>query len=221
MMPVTINPQTQVEIFDDFLHVHDQWAAVNDGGSGTNTLDAAAGGQYSIVTAAADNDYHFMVSDAKHWIIADNKPLWFEARVKFTEANTDDANVFVGLSSDIAATVMGDNGAGPPASYTGVNFHKVDGGTAWLFETSNGTSQTTTTTTTTPGGGTFVRLGFHIDSGDGTTANVTAFIDGVKVASHKLALASLAACGIVFGIKAGAGNAETLTVDYVRCIQQR
>jgi hypothetical protein len=221
MMPGPVNPQLQIELFDDFLYAHDWWTSLDDGGTGTNTLDATAGGQYSVVTAAADNDYHFLVGDAKNWVVADNRPLWFEARLKYTEANTDDANVFVGLSSDIAATVMGDNGAGPPASYSGVNFHKVDGGTAWLCETSNAGVQTTTTTTTTAGGGTFVRLGFHLDTGDGTTAIVTFFIDGVRVAQHKMTLASLAAMGVVAGIKAGAGNAETVTLDYVRCVQQR
>jgi hypothetical protein len=221
MMPGPVNPQLQIELFDDFLYAHDWWTALNDSGTGTNTLDATAGGQYSVVTAAADNDYHFLVGDAKNWVVADNKPLWFEARLKYTEANTDDANLFVGLSSDIAATVMGDNGAGPPASYSGVNFHKLDGGTAWLCETSNAGVQTTTTTTTTAGGGTFVRLGFHVDTGDGTTAIVTFFIDGVRVAQHKMTLASLAAMGVVAGIKAGAGNAETVTLDYLRCVQQR
>jgi hypothetical protein len=215
----SVDPDTEFEIYDDFLHLHDWWAAVNDGGTGTNTLDATHGGTYSVVTAAADNDYHFITSDAKWLTPAANKGFVFKARVKLTEANTDDANIIVGVSSDVASTALGADGAGPPASYTGCLFFKVDNGTVWQAETSNAGTQTTTASAAAFTSGAWTLLEIRFDPFDDTTARVVFMVNGTRVAEHKLAVASLAACAPIFGVKAGGANAETLIVDYValRC----
>lgn len=215
----TFDRRVQAEIWDDFTHVHDQWALVNDGGTGTNTLDATNGGTYSIVTAGADNDYHYLVADAKCVGLSAGKCAHLSARIKLTEANTDDANIVFGLSSDFAATLITNDGAGPPANYSGALFFKVDGGTVWQAESSVGTAQTTATSVGAFSSGTWTELDIFIGatSSSDTQFDVKFMINGVLVASQKVAVASFAAAGPVLAVKAGGANAETLIVDYILC----
>jgi hypothetical protein len=221
MMPLSVNPQTHFELFDDFFHVADMWTLVNDGATGTNTLNDAAGGTYSLVTAGADNDYHYLASDAENFLFAANKPLWFEARVRLTEAATNASNIIVGLSDDVSATVLTDNGGGPPANWDGAAFFKVDGGSVWQCETSQETTQTTTTSAAAFTSGSWYRLGIHFDPMDGVNGRVYFLIDGVVVATHRTLLSGMEEMHVILGVKAGGANAETLIVDYVRAIQVR
>lgn len=213
------DPTVEFGLLDDFLEITTWWNAVNDGATGTNTLNATHGGTYSIVTAGADNDYHFIVGDAKYITLAANKSLVFEARVKLTEAATNASNIIVGVSSDIASTALGADGAGPPASYSGALFFKVDGGSVWQAETSNGSTQTTATSAAAFTSGANTDLKIQVDPGDDTTAVVSFFVNGTRVAMQNLALASLAAMAPIVGVKAGGASAETLIVDFVafRC----
>ena len=229
MYPTAINPLEMYEQADDCFNLDTvKWTAVNDGGTGTNTANAVVGGEISIVTAGADNDYHFLKETAAgHFKIASGKPIWFTARFSLTEADTNKANWVFGISSDVAATLLGADGAGPPSSYSGALFFKVDGTMAIQFETSNGSTQTTTASLLTFTSGRTYQIGFHIDSGDGTTAIVTPWVYDETALTrtvgtpHKVAIASIAAGSVVFGVKAGGTSAETLKVDYVRACQKR
>lgn len=228
MYPSTINPLEMYEQFDDCFNLDTvKWAAVNDGATGTNTANAVVGGEISVVTAGADNDYHFLKETAAgHFKLVAGKPIWFAARVTLTQAATNAANFVFGISSVVDNTLMGDNGAGPPASYSGALFYMVDGSLALNFETSNGSAQVSQSLITTTSGRVY-QVGFHADSGDGTTALVTPWVydetAGTRTVGtpHKLALASLAAGSVVFGVKAGSTSAETLKVDYIRACQKR
>jgi hypothetical protein len=223
MMPITVDKRTMYEFFLDFdtSVSGDSVAASNDGGSGALTITDAAGGVATLATAAADNDYHVISSDAETFKVAANKPLWFEARVKLAEANTDDANIFVGLSDTVDGTLLTDNGGGPPSSWDGAGIFKVDGGTVWQAESSNATTQATTTSLAAFTTDTWTRLGVHVDPGDDTTADVHFFVDGVRKATHKLTISGMDEMHVALGVKAGAGNAETLSIDYVRAVQAR
>jgi hypothetical protein len=209
------DPTVEFGLIDDFLEISTWWNAVNDGTTGTNTLDATHGGTYTIKTAAADNDYHFIVGDAKYFTLTAGKSLTFETRLRLTEAATNAANIIAGFSSDIAATALGDNGAGPPASYSGVVFFKVDGGTVWQAESSVGSVQTTTTSAAAFTSGGLTDLKIVVDPGDATTSFVTFFVNGARVAQHRMAIASQAAMAPIVGVKAGSASAENLIVDFV------
>lgn len=229
MFPTSINPLTMYVVEDDCMNLDTvKWTAVNDGASGTNTANSVVGGEVSIVTAAADNDYHFLKeTGAGHFKVATGKPIYFVARFSLTEANTDDANFVFGISSVVDSTLLGADGAGPASSYSGALFFKVDGTMTVQFETSNGSTQTTNASVATFTSGVVYQVGFAIDPGDGTTAIVTPWVYNETTAvrsvgtPHKLAIASIAAGSVVWGVKAGGANAETLKVDYVRCAQKR
>jgi hypothetical protein len=187
--------------------------------TGAVTIDTAVGGilHLDTSTTAADNDEVYVGSTYKTYKLAAGKDLWFEAEVKFTEANTDDANIIVGLSSLYAANTLQDNGGGPPANYDGIVFFKVDGGTVWQGETSDGSaSQTTLTNLGTRSSGTYTRLGIFVDG----TSKVTFYINGSSAGTTTTTLPD-DEVGLVFGAKAGGANEEDLLVDWFRVVQLR
>lgn len=197
------------------------WAVVKDGAVTTPTLLDAANGVMSVATDANNNDEIYVSSIAENWLFAASKPLWFEARVALTEAATDDANLIVGLSDTVGANTLLDNGAGPPASYVGAVWCKVDGGVVWQFESSNAGTQVTTASAGAFASNTFYRIGFIFDPGAGTTGEITPYLDGVPGTAHAITLAGLAEMHLVFGAKAGGANAETLRVDAVQILAVR
>lgn len=228
MYPTKINPLEMSEVADEFFHLDTvKWSSVDDGSSGVNTADAVAGGQVSIVTSAIDNDYHFMVQAAKTFTLAKAKPIWFATRLTLTETATNTANWFAGVSSVVDSTIMGDDGGGPPASLSGAYFYKVDGGLLLKFITSNGSTQTKSATLVTLVSAHVYQLGFHWDTGDGTTSYVTPWVydenTGIRTVGPKqsVAIASLAAMSVIYGVKAGSADVETLSLDYIRCAQKR
>lgn len=191
--------------------------------SGTTAVAAATSALPSgalVITCSdgsvADNDEAYVGSEVKTWILQAGKDLWYETGVKFTEANTDDANIMVGLTSTYAANALVDNGAGPPADYDGIVLYKVDGGTTWIAETSASTNQTTVTGLPTRQSGSWTRLGFHVVSTD----RVDFYVDGVQVGSISAYLPT-AAMGLFLGAKNGDTNNEVLNADRVDIVQLR
>lgn len=211
-------------LFRDHFHQLDvtattgQWAVVKDGSVAGSVLDVA-GGWAQILTDVNDNDEFYLSSIGEHWLFAATKPLWFEARLQLTEANTDDANIIVGLSDTVGANTLLDDGAGPAASYDGAVFFKVDGGTVWQFETSNAGTQVTDTNVGAFSSGTATRLGFTFDPSNGTTGILTPYVNGVAGTERNITLAGLEEMHLLFGVKAGGANAETLKLDYVQVLQ--
>ena len=115
-----------------------------------------------------------------------------------------------------------DNAGGPAASYDGVVFFKVDGGTVWQFETSNAGTQKIDTDIGAFDDDTFQRLGFYFDPNDGTTAKVQPYLNGAKAGTPlDLTISGLEEMGILMGVKSGGANVETLNVDYIKCVQLR
>lgn len=233
-MPVQFVREDVIEVFDDFFKLdtaatNGQWLSTNDGGTGTLALvTTAVGGKINIPSAAADNDYQLLSTPVKCFQFAAGKPLWAEIILTHTEAATNAANFVFGLSSVIATGFMADNGAGPPATFDGFVFYKVDGSLLWKTMASVGTTQSTSGTLVTGVSGTIYRFGFTFDPGDGTTGIITPEVNGQPIYTtgpnpftHKIALASAGLMYPIFGVKAGSGSAETLTVDRVRIVQVR
>jgi hypothetical protein len=220
------DPSLAFVYYNDFftLSTGEEGLAVTATNSGPpTTLTAAAGYMGGVCSlpcsdgSVADNDEIYLGSEAKNWILQAGKDLWFEARIKFTEANLDDANIIVGLSTLYNANILVDNGAGPAADYDGIVFFKVDGGTVWQGETSVATAQNTDASLATRRSGVWQRLGFHVAGG---TTRVDFYIDGSVVGSSAASLPT-AAMGLLLGAKNGDVNLETLYVDYVKIVQLR
>ena len=223
--------------FTDTIVTADRWttlvADVADGGAtAIKTNDAAGGIVQLAVQDATDNDEVGLESPRENWLFANNKPLLFEARVQFTEANTDDANIFVGLCNAPGANLMIDDGGAVVASLSGLGFYKIDGGTRWQVISSVATTRNTTDLSATnannlsklaqtAGGASYATLRAHFQPYSSTNAYVDFFIDGVHCAKHDFVYTSATEMAIAFGVKNGGANAETMLVDYVYCGQYR
>jgi hypothetical protein len=82
--------------------------------------------------------------------------------------------------------------------------------------------QTTSASIATAVSGTPIRLGIHWDANDGVTAIVKFLINGVTVVTQKVASASLSNLYPFVTVRAASGgSAETITLDYFRCVVDR
>lgn len=220
----------QVQIVEDFLAgVTGAWAAVAT--SGTVAALAERGGGVSITTQAADNAIGSLTLSAKIAVLAAQKPISFAALLTFTEAATNAANVWVGLTSEAVSTAMGADGAGPPANYSGVGFFKIDGGLNWNTEYSVGTTQNTQELTAiaainkvvqVAGSASPQLLEIDIVPKTSTTCDVSFKINGVCVMRYlDQVYTSIAAMAPVVIVKAGSSTAEVIKVDLIKFAQVR
>jgi hypothetical protein len=202
------------------------WTALNDGATGTPAFQDAAGGIFNVVTAAADNDYSAYSSVTEPFKFAAGKKLWFEARFKVAEATTDESTWWFGLTDTLTTGGMQANAAGPLASYDGALWYKTPETSMTInFESSNAGTQVTTADIATSVTDTWTKVAFYFD-GTATTSTITPFYDigagWVKGTAQSITLSGLEEMHVVFGIKAGpTAAAETLQVDYVKCLQLR
>lgn len=227
-----LEPSLYYEIFDDFMNPASAtasdvmaWTALNDGATGTPAFQDAAGGIFNVVTAAADNDYAAYSSVTEPFLFAAGKKLFFEGRFKVNEANTNESAWWFGLSDTLTTGGFQANTAGPLASYDGALIWKDEATMAVDFETSNAGTQATTTNMATFVTNTWTKVGFYFD-GTATTSRIYPYVDvgsgWVAGTAQDITLSGLEEMHVVFGIKAGpTGGAETLQLDYIRCLQLR
>lgn len=233
-LPELVKNRRQFGFMDDFdwmITAHRWESTLTDLGSAT--INDAAGGILALDPSdvtVADNDEAYIGSVSEAFLFANDKPLLFEARVQFTEANTDDANIIVGVKDAVAANTLLDDGGGPAASYSGAVFFKQDGQTVWSVETSIAGTQTTTQLTAansldglakTAGGASYQTLRIEFEPFSSTQANVLFWIDDVLVAKHIFTYTSATEMQAFAGVKNGDTNLETLNVDYIACYQLR
>lgn len=214
------DPSLYFGMFDDFTEFTeaDTWTTTEDSNkSGTDGVMDEVGGVYANFCDGDDNDESYCISEGEVFKFTTGKKMWFEAKLRVDEANTDDANVMVGVSDSAEADMILDNGGGPAASYDGAVFFKVDGGTKWQFETSNAGDQVTNATLGTYADDTFARVGFYFDG----ATTITPYFNGTAGTAHTISCTGLEEMHLFFGIKAGDTNEESVEIDYIKCIQER
>lgn len=218
--------QQTVVFHDDFVSDLDTniWTTTATD-SGTATVGDVNNGTVVLAPSdgtVADNDEIYLSTANESFLFAANKPGYVACRIQFTEANTDDANVIFGVADAPIADTLLDNGAGPKASYSGAVFFKVDGSTVWQCENSIAGTQKTTTTTTTAGGSAFQLLEIEWRPKTSTLMDVIFKIDGVEVAKHvDQVFTSATEMKLFAGAKNGAGNNESIVVDFMQAAKTR
>lgn len=220
---------------DDFFNAvtGDEWTTLVADASSAFAI-SGVGGTANLTTGATNNNEAMLRSTTAAFKFAANKPLYFKALVQYAEANTDDANIFVGLSSAAAANLMVDDGAGPATNHSAIGFYKVDSATAgnyWGIHCSLGTTQTSVVLTAansldkvakTAGGSSYQTLEIEWNPISSTDGEAIFTIDGVVVYKQQFTYTSAAAMYAVPGyVKAGGANSEVLNIDRVDCYQQR
>ncbi len=198
-----------------------QYTITADAG-GAQGLDVdGVGGIYSIATDGDDNDEAYI--ETRELVkFAAGKPFIFEALVQYAEANTDDANVVVGVVDAPGANTLADNGGGAAINDSGALIYKVDGGTVWRFKTNlGGGTATDSVSQTTAGGAAYQTLRIEARDVNATDIELVPFVDGVqlkdsndKPIKHTVTLGTATEMALVAGAKAGGANAETLLIDY-------
>ena len=218
-----------IDEFTWYISPHQWTSIVADAGT------AAAGGVGGVLTltnsdgSVADNDEAYAYTTVAVFKPAAGKPLYAEALLQFTEANTSAANVAFGIASGVAADLIVDNGAGMRASGTVIAIYKVDGETVWRCVSRNGSNVTISQSTTTAGGAAYQQLGIEILDVMSTTATVVFTVDGQplidattgKPITHSLVLSGAAAASLFVGGKNGSTTLETSLWDYAGCAQAR
>jgi hypothetical protein len=152
----------QVELFDDFLwylspHL---WTSLVTDTNSAVAIDAdGVGGQITVFTGdGTDNNEAALATTNELFLFAAGKPFVVECRLKFSQINTNAANVFFGLADAIAADLMVDNGAGPKTTASGAGIFAKDGSLLWSAWSSKSTTQTTTLSSATAASSAFKRL---------------------------------------------------------------
>ncbi|MGQ0637315.1 MAG: hypothetical protein ACT4QC_22130 [Planctomycetaceae bacterium] len=231
-LPQDVRERRMHGFFDDFdwyLSPHRWTSLAADAGASVAAGASSQGGAVVLTTGATDNNEAAVGTTNSPFKMADDKPLFFEARLQYAEANTDDANVFAGFADGLnSANMLVDNGAGPKTSFSGAGIYKVDGETAWRCISSKGGTQTITQSTKTAGGSLAQVLRVELQPIDGASAEATFYVDDEplrdaagNVIKHTIALASAAAMQAGVYAKAGSGNSEVVNVDYVAAYQLR
>lgn len=233
-----------VNFWDDFIlgAAEDAWTA---GGTGTNALSTTVGGGVIdiAVTGGADNTEKCLVTPAFFDPTVDEEVFELFFRVKYTEANTDDANICLGLVED-AAALLENNGGGLETDDEAIALVKLDGETRWRLQVTDGSSLVVNKELDLPAGsGVWQTLGIRgfVDSSD--KMNLTVWADGdsnwhgtapssgesnlfqvreygadVRVPALKVAVDLSSFSEILrigMAVKNGGANNETLSVDYV------
>ncbi len=203
-------------------------------GGGTFAV-AGVGGLGTLTPGAGDNGQGYVQETNLPVLLAAGKPTYFKAFMKYAEAATNVANIFIGFDSAMATNHLVDNGGGMIVTGQHSVFYKIDGGTTWQVESRNGSGATTANVQTNDTGITAGGTAYHlfeintVDQGVGTNYEVTYKIDGVTCLNpttgrpivHVLAYTSSVAMGRSFGVKNGSASLETMIVDFIGYAQTR
>lgn len=218
---------------DDFNHVvtGDTWTTLVADTTPTVTVGDAAGGIVALYTDTTDNNEVALRTTKELFKCATGKNIYAGWYAQYTEANTDDANIFMGFMSALAANSLQDNGAGLRASGSIIGFYKVDGGTRWQIAFRDGSNLTTVDLTAantltkqayTAGGASYQLFEIEVDAKSATEHAVAFKIDGVTVYKMSgLSIASATEMNFGFYAKTGGSQAETLNIDYAAVYQGR
>jgi len=238
------NQKKAFGFFDDFLNYTstELWTTVIDTG-GTAVDGDKAGGVVTLSGDGTIEDATNVATTNEIFLIAANKPIWLETRIKLTEAATDEMNVVFGVSDLVTTDLMVDADAGPATSFDGALIYKVGGGTGtnatlWHVASSNATVQTKEATQHAHADETWTTLAILLMPVNSTTFEIIYAIDptgGVDfqqmrgnganprtpAIKHTKLLSGMAEMHAVVGIKNGSAAAEALEVDYFTAWQKR
>ena len=212
-------------------HVYEENFATYTSGEGGWETTATNSGSVSVITAAAgylgsalrvspsdataaDNDETYVERENLNYILASGKDIWFEATIKQTETNVDDANYAIGIASKCLANTILDDGGGATTGSSVICIQKKDGGTTYEGWANTATTAATAITLATRRSGVWQRVGFHVKSNDTVDFYVNGVLCGTKTANIPTA-----AMGIYFGAKNGGANHDQFYVRNIKVVQ--
>jgi hypothetical protein len=211
-----LDPGTAFIFLDDFFQYKQvstdesgYIATIVQAGAGDAAITSTdlAGGVLKIVNDAADDDSVELQWNAENFKAVANKPLWFETRVKVSDATQSDLTIGLCITDTSLITAMSD----------GIYFRKNDGDAKILTLTEKNATETQTDTGLTMADDTWVKLGFFWDG----SASVFFYVDGVLKATHTTNIVDDEELAVSIAFRNGEAVAKTAYVDYVKCCQVR
>jgi hypothetical protein len=203
-MPAPTKFHTYYEDFD--YYVAGNWTVTETQAGATQALTDGDGGLLLITNTAADDDLVALQKVGESYRFASGKKLFFEARLKVSDATQSD--VVIGLQITDAT----------PLNVTdGVFFIKADGSTtvSLLVEKNN---TATTTSVGTMADDTFISLGFYYNGASSIEYSVNGVVKGTSVTTN---LPDDEDMTVSIALQNGEAVAKTMTVDYVFVAKER
>lgn len=215
--------------FGWYVDVHQWTKLAADAGATVAHLGDGVPPTVLLTTGATDNNECMLRSSNESFLFASDKPIFGSARIQYAEANTDDANVFVGFIDAAGANLLVDDGAAPKTTASGFGIFKVDGGTVWKAWSSKSTTQTTTASNKTAGGTAYQVLEFEFQPISSTEGMCYFWVDGeqlvdtnLKPISQLVTFASATEMHFVpCYVKAGSATSETPEISNCFAAQLR
>jgi hypothetical protein len=203
--------------------------AEDAGKTGPDVINDEVGGWLKHFCDGDDEDESYLATINEVFKVQANKYLFWEARVRLTEGNTNTANFVVGLAEGVAAGFMQDAGAGPPANYDGIVWYKPDGTMSLSFETSLATAQVAQAGLVTHVSGQVYKLGAMVVPATATTVTIYPWYcdetNGTTVlgtTGNTLTVTGHGEMQAFWGVKNGATSAEEyIEIDYMWVCQER
>ena len=132
---------------DDFTRppaVGNGWTLVEDAGGTAPLMLDIRNGWWRQFTDGEDEDEFYLHTTNEIFGLEAGKHLWWECKVCLTEVSGVTANYIFGLSEAVGANHLQNAGGGPPATYDGLCWFKVDSDMYFNFESSLAGAQNTT-----------------------------------------------------------------------------
>ena len=203
-----------ISYFNDFLVAADYAAAnwvitTTEDGTGSATEALAAdeiGGALLLTNADADNDLDSLQATEETWALGDEKRLWFSCRAKVAGAATVDA--FIGLAiTDTTTLVTSDR----------VGFQISAGDASILCISEKDATETQTDSGADAVDDTYVTLSMYWDG----KSKVKFAVDNAVVATHTTNNPDDENLAITLHVQNGAAAVNTMTIDYIKVVQER
>lgn len=174
------------------------------GGADSAGIGTTAGGVWSILTNADDDDGQNMQLTGESFLQAADKPLYFGIKLQIDEATESDFIVGDCITDTDLLGGMTD----------GIYFRKVDGSLNIAFVTEVGSAETESLAVGALADNTYVTLEFYAVS----NTWVKAYINGVLVATHTAGITAEELTPSVHFLT-GEGVAHTMSVDWLHAGQ--
>lgn len=213
-LPVGSSPD-YVVYMNDFLVAQDYDAAdwvitTTEAGAGDATEALVAdelNGALVITNDAADNDLDALQSTEECWKPTAGKRLWFESKVKFTDADDDD--MFIGLAITDTTVLDASNR---------INFRVAEGDASILCQAdSTADSAVSVDSGVDAADDTYVTLGFYWDGKN----KVEYFVNRSLVHTTTSGIPTAENLAISIHFQNGAATADAMTIDYIYVCQER
>lgn len=216
------SPKTDFhEWFNDFdFYLATDWV-ITETGSGTRAIAQTKGGVFVITNAASDDDQNFLQlrqlaagAVAENFAFVDGKRAYFGARFKVSDVTQSD--FVMGLQvTDTSPLIVAD----------GIYFRKDDGDNdldCIVMGSSVKTGSLEPSAKLDLADDTYYVMEFYYDGAlDSAGGMIQFFLDGVNIGNVDLDNMPTTELTLSFGIKNGEAVAKSMSIDWIRIVQER